>query len=141
MENLNLSLSATTLINDINNCLNKVRVDDMMNMFLHIYNEADIKILDKVTMSSSKDISTIKRDIEKKLDNIKFMKQLDEFYLTFENPDEGRLLLDDEVADNKAYILDNNLYKETKKIKKTISIVLGMLKKEITKSSDINFNF
>ena len=89
-----------SIINDINMCLNAQRIDKMMFMFVHVFEQIDEGQMEGTNMK------LIRTDINKLLKNKVFMSTVELYYKVSEG-EEGRLLFDPNVQDEPVYNLDN----------------------------------
>jgi len=133
-----------SLLNDINMCLNAPRIDKMMYMFVHIYEQVEESQMDGTNMK------IIKADINKILKNKDFMSTIELYYKVSEG-EEGRLLFDPSVQDEAVYNLDNYVAEQGKEkvdvflymieLKRRIAEDLGRIKKKMLVGAGLDMKF
>jgi len=121
-----------SILTDINTALDNDKIDDLMLRFMHIYEQLDSEIINKLKLDKFKD------EILKWLDDLGFRRQLDLHYKILENPDEATLLLDKRVTDEELYNLNKDLYQIVKGLRTKIFIALGKIKKTLKSTTEVD---
>lgn len=114
-----------TIIKDIDICVQKERIDDMIYSFIHIFNEISPELGELIGMKEKE------LELRKIIKDTYFMKRLILFYKIYESTEEGKLLFDERITDTPLYILEESLFEKILKLKMDIVQMLGKIKKSI----------
>ena len=121
-----LTLFGQQLVGDIQRCLEKSRLDEMMIHFVHIYAQLSKELQEGEVVS---EVNTI---VTEKMNNYEFRQTL-EFFYAISVGEEARMLFDPTIDYNPKYDMDNfsDVYKEITVIKIKISNCLGYIKSQL----------